>query len=75
LNRQTGELINALHSVTRHVPTVATSLLAGTLPVAKQHEFAGLLIELGELLHAHADNSPSEPRHALRNNDDEPPSP
>jgi hypothetical protein len=57
------------------VPTVATSLLAGTLPVTKQHEFAGLLIELGHLLHQHADDSPSEPRHALRDDGDEPPDP
>jgi hypothetical protein len=73
--RQTGELVNALHSVNQHVPTVANTLLAGTLPVAKQREFAGLLIELGNLLHRHADDSPSEPRHALRDDRDEPPSP
>ncbi|MCU1685406.1 MAG: hypothetical protein JWQ81_6145 [Amycolatopsis sp.] len=71
MKQQTGELVNALHSVNLHVPTVATSLLAGTLPVAKQREFAGLLIELGNLLHRHADDSPSEPRHALRDEGDE----
>ncbi|WP_329067757.1 hypothetical protein [Amycolatopsis sp. NBC_01480] len=75
MKRQTGELVNALHSVNRHVPTVATGLLAGTLPVAKQHEFAGLLIQLGNLLHQHAGDSPPEPRHALRDDGDAPPSP
>jgi hypothetical protein len=54
MNRHTGELVNALHGVSKHVPRVVTDLLAGTLSVAKQHEFAGLLVELGELLHSHA---------------------
>jgi hypothetical protein len=55
VNEQTAGLVNALHAVDKHVPTVATALLAGSLPVGKQREFAGLLIELGELLHSHAD--------------------
>jgi hypothetical protein len=56
VNQQTGALVNALHAVTGHISAIATGLLAGTLSTAKQHEFAGLLIELGELLHSHADD-------------------
>lgn len=56
MNLQTAELVNALHAVDKHVPTVAAALLAGLLSAAKQHEFAGLLSELGELLHSHADD-------------------
>jgi hypothetical protein len=56
VNLHTAELANALHAVDKHMPTVAPALLEGSLPVAKQHEFAGLLTELGELLHSHADD-------------------
>jgi hypothetical protein len=59
MSRETDELVNALQAVNRHVPTVVNALQAGTLPAAKQHEFGGLLIELGELLHHHADEPPS----------------
>ncbi|MFF0149135.1 hypothetical protein [Amycolatopsis sulphurea] len=56
MNRQTGELVNAMTAVTKHIPRATTELLTESLSVVKQHEFAGLLIELGELLHAHADD-------------------
>jgi hypothetical protein len=56
MNLHTAELVKALHAVNQHVPSVAAALLAGSLPVSKQHEFAGLLTELGELLHSHADD-------------------
>lgn len=60
MSRQTGELVNALNAVSQHVPRVTTELLAGMLPVARQHEFANLLTELGELLHNHADDQAAE---------------
>jgi hypothetical protein len=56
VNRQTAELVRALTAVTRHIPRGTTELLAGALPIAKQHEFARLLTELGDLLDAHADD-------------------
>lgn len=56
MDQQTGELNRALLAVNQHIPRVATELLTGTLPPERQHEFAGLLIELGELLHLHADD-------------------
>lgn len=66
MNRETGELVNALYAVNQHVPRLATELLAGALPTAKQHEFAGLLIELGELLHSHADDQDTGDSHVRR---------
>lgn len=52
----TVELVRALHAVNQHMPHVATGLLTGALSPAKQHEFAGLLTNLGDLLHQHADD-------------------
>ncbi|MEC3976221.1 hypothetical protein [Amycolatopsis sp. H20-H5] len=59
MKRQTIELVNALQAVNKHVGAVANALLTGTLPIAKQHEFAGLLTELGDLLHQHAEDDDS----------------
>ncbi|MCU1685205.1 MAG: hypothetical protein JWQ81_5944 [Amycolatopsis sp.] len=78
MSRYTGDLVNALLSVNEQVPNVVTALLAETMSTAKQHEFGGLLIELGELLHQYAENNPAKPKHALRDDtavatgDDEP---
>ncbi|MDX3187858.1 hypothetical protein PV458_05560 [Streptomyces sp. MN03-5084-2B] len=55
MKRQTAELIRALAAVTKPVPRISTELLAGTMPAAKQREFAGLLEGLAGLLVAHAD--------------------
>jgi hypothetical protein len=54
VDEMTTELVRALHAVNRHMREVATGLLSGSLPAAKQHEFARLLIDLGTLLHQHA---------------------
>jgi hypothetical protein len=56
VNRQTAEVIRALTAVTKHVPQVTTELLAGSLTVARQQEFADLLAALAEILHEHADD-------------------
>lgn len=65
MNETTIALVEALGSVNRHVPLIASSLLSGTLPEAKQHEFARLLIELGELLHSHADVQEASAKSAI----------
>jgi hypothetical protein len=56
VNRQTAGLVDALHAVNRHVPSVAIALLTGTLPIGKQREFAELLTDLGDLLNSHAND-------------------
>jgi hypothetical protein len=56
MSLQTAELVNALNAVAGHIPRVTTDLLADALPAAKQHEFAYLLTDLGELMHEHADD-------------------
>lgn len=52
---ETVELVTALRAVNVHVEPVAAALFAGTIPAAKQHEFAGLLSSVSVLLHEHAD--------------------
>ncbi|MEC3974881.1 hypothetical protein [Amycolatopsis sp. H20-H5] len=59
MKHQTIELVNALQAVNKHVGSVANALLTGTLSTAKQYEFAGLLTELGDLLHQHAEDDES----------------
>ena len=56
MSLQTAELVKALNAVAGHIPRVTTDLLADALPTTKQHEFAGLLTELGDLMHDHADD-------------------
>jgi hypothetical protein len=65
VNRHTVELVNALQAVNKQVPLVANALLTRAIPVVKQHEFAGLLTELGELLHSHADGQDTEARRVV----------
>jgi len=55
MNRDTAALIQALGSVNQNIPRMANDVLLGQMPPAKQHEFADLLIELGELLHRSAE--------------------
>jgi hypothetical protein len=80
MNLETSELVSALGTIHEHLPRLIRELLADELSVAKQHQFASLLIELGELLHQHADlpssiivsgrdggrSVSSGPRHALQ---------
>jgi len=56
MSEQTTQLLEALKAVNAHVPRIILGLAAGDLLVDKQHAFAALLIELGELLHQHADD-------------------
>lgn len=52
---ETQALIEALQTVTSHVPDVVRGLEDGTLFTTKQVEFADLLIEVGQLLRKHAE--------------------
>lgn len=52
---ETLELVKALRAVNAHTESVAAALFAGTIPADKQHEFAGLLSSVSQLLHQHAD--------------------
>jgi hypothetical protein len=54
VNKQTAHLVSALGAVNQRIPEVCRALLADEMTVAKQREFAGLLIELGNVLHSHA---------------------
>ncbi|MEC3976137.1 hypothetical protein [Amycolatopsis sp. H20-H5] len=56
MNLRTAELVRALGVVNSHLPRVMTDLLSGALPTARQHEMAGMLADLGELLHSHAED-------------------
>jgi hypothetical protein len=55
MNPDTAQLVRALGAINQHMPQMVNDVLIGQMPPAKQHEFADLLIELGELLHRHAD--------------------
>jgi hypothetical protein len=52
----TTQLVEALEAVNAHVPRIIMGLVINDLSPLKQHAFAALLIELGELLHHHADD-------------------
>ncbi|RBM15569.1 hypothetical protein DI005_27775 [Prauserella sp. PE36] len=56
MNEQTRAMVAALAALGNDLPGVIEGLRAGTLGVAGQHEFAALLIELGEQLDDHADD-------------------
>jgi len=52
---ETIELVRALRAINVHTERVAAALFEGTMPPQKQHEFAGLVTSVSELLHEHAD--------------------
>ncbi|WP_329051223.1 hypothetical protein OG738_03770 [Amycolatopsis sp. NBC_01488] len=54
MNEQTAHLVSALGAINQRIPEVCRALLGDCMTVAKQREFAGLLIELGNVLHSHA---------------------
>ncbi|GAA1974763.1 hypothetical protein [Amycolatopsis minnesotensis] len=56
MNDATASLLEALGAVNQRVPDVIRALAIGDMLPLKQHQFAGLLIQLGELLHRHADS-------------------
>jgi hypothetical protein len=61
MNRDTADLNRALDAINQHLPRMVNDVLLGQMPPKKQHEFAELLIELGELLHRHADAEQAKP--------------
>ncbi|ADJ48512.1 hypothetical protein AMES_6686 [Amycolatopsis mediterranei S699] len=54
MNRQTAELVRALAGVNNHVPQVSRELLTGTMPPERERAFAALLMELADVMVAHA---------------------
>jgi hypothetical protein len=54
MNSDTAELIRALGAIDRHLPRMVNDVRLGLMTADRQHEFADLLIELGELLHRDA---------------------
>ncbi|WP_158879456.1 hypothetical protein [Amycolatopsis anabasis] len=60
MNLQTRALVSALEAVNGQVPGVVRALLDGKLSAERQHTFATLLVDLGELLHEDADYRGSE---------------
>ncbi|WP_370945376.1 hypothetical protein AB5J62_40810 [Amycolatopsis sp. cg5] len=59
MNRQTAELIRLIEAVNQQLPRISTELLLGTSATKQQYEVGALVIELGELLHHHADDQKS----------------
>jgi hypothetical protein len=51
----TRAMVAALKAVNLEIPSTMEALSDGSMPVAKQLEFATLLIELGQLLADYAD--------------------
>ena len=56
MDQQTAELVRALAGVTKHVPEISRKLLTGTLAAERERAFAGLLVELADVLTTHADD-------------------
>ncbi|MEV7046631.1 hypothetical protein [Amycolatopsis sp. NPDC051061] len=56
MNDQTAHLVSALGAVNQRIPEVCRTLLGDQMTAAKQREFAGLLIALGNVLHNHAND-------------------
>lgn len=56
MNLMIDDLVRLMIAVADSLPTIKAELVANTLSVSKQRDFAELLGELGELLHAHADD-------------------
>jgi hypothetical protein len=52
--RETREVLAAMAAVNRKVPEVALGFMDDSISPVQESEFGDLLIELGELLHAHA---------------------
>lgn len=56
---QTAALTREMTAVSERLPRITADLTAGRIPVHQQHEVAQVLSDLGELLHAHADDQAS----------------
>ena len=59
LTPEAAQLLTSLGSVNRAVPTVIRELATGAMSPDRQRAFAGLLMELADLLADHADTSDS----------------
>lgn len=68
LDEEKRALLMALATVNGHIPKVVVMLAKDQLPVAKEREFAGLLISLGELLCEHANNYAEQQVSTRKNN-------
>ncbi len=55
MDQQAVELVRALAGVNKHVPEVSRELLTGTMASERERAFAGLLMELADVLTTHAD--------------------
>jgi hypothetical protein len=69
MNRDTADLNRALDATNQHLPRMVNDVLLGQMPPKKQHEFAELLIELGELLHRNADADAEQAKPAVSSGD------
>jgi hypothetical protein len=56
MDQQTAELVRALAGVNKHVPEISRELLTGTMASERERAFAGLLMELADVLITHANN-------------------
>ncbi|MEV6871676.1 hypothetical protein [Amycolatopsis sp. NPDC051128] len=56
MDQQAAELVRALAGVTKHVPEISHELLTGTMASERERAFAGLLLELADVLTTHVDN-------------------
>jgi hypothetical protein len=54
MNGDDEDVLRALRRVNHLVPGVALALLDRTLTLRRQHEFADILIAMGNALHEHA---------------------
>jgi hypothetical protein len=58
-SEETEALVRALVKTTTNLPMAALQLREGEMSAERQHALGSLLIELGELLHKHADLGPA----------------
>ncbi|MFJ1767981.1 hypothetical protein ACIOD2_47230 [Amycolatopsis sp. NPDC088138] len=56
MDKEAAELVRALAGVNIHVPEISRELLAGTMQPERQRIFAGMLMELADVLFTHANN-------------------
>lgn len=61
----TDALVRAIVTNAANLPIAALELREGLMPLERQHQLGSLLIELGELLHKHADDH-TEPTEVTR---------
>lgn len=62
---QTDALVRAIVTNAANLPIAALELREGVMPPERQHQLGSLLIDLGQLLHKHADDH-TEPAEVTR---------